>query len=275
MLRKIVVSLLLAAVLCQPAFSLVKAYPGVDNIQIKKGEESDNVILLQFRLQDLGYYNYKITGFFGDFTSEALKSFQQTNNLTADGVAGDKTLDLLYGNDAKRMDVKSIDEPHKSVTTKHKVYGAMVDWSKVDKLWKIGTRCKVVDFDTGITYYMIRCNQSYSVGHADVAPASKADTAKMKSTFGGELNGYRRALVVYIGGQAIAGSLFGEPHGSTGVAGNGLNLASGKLQQVCIHFLNSRNNIHDMIDPAHQYQIKRAAGKPLPASRPALVYPGD
>jgi hypothetical protein len=104
-----------------------------------------------------------------------------------------------------------------------------VDWSKVNKLWKIGMRCKVIDLDTGIVYYMKRCNRSYSVPHADVAPATKADTDKMKQTFGGELNAYRRAVVVIIGGQAIAGSLYGEPHGSTGVPGNGLNKADGTL----------------------------------------------
>ncbi len=274
-LRKITVFVLIAAMLDMACGSTALADPTTDGILIKKGENNDNVILLQLRLRDLGFYNYKVTGFFGDFTSQALMDFQKENNLTADGVAGERTLALMYSNQAKRKDVKPFQPPKTTTTTKKKTYGAMVDWSKINKLWKIGMRCKVIDLDSGITYYMIRCNRSYSVPHADVAPATKSDFEKMKKTYGGDLNAYRRALVVLIGGQAYAASLYAEPHGSTGVKGNGMNKADGTLQQVCIHFLNSRNNIHNMIDPSHQYQVKRAANKKPGIKPPPLVYPGD
>lgn len=275
LLRKITSFVLVTVMLSMACASMALADSAADGILIKKGENNDNVILLQLRLRDLGFYNYKVTGFFGDFTSQALMDFQKENNLTADGVAGEKTLALMYSNRAKRKDVKPYKPPTTTTNTKKKTYGALVDWSKINKLWKIGMRCKVIDLDSGITYYMIRCNRSYSVPHADVAPATKSDFEKMKKTYGGDLNAYRRALVVIIGGQAYAASLYAEPHGSTGVKGNGMNKADGTLQQVCIHFLNSRNNIHNMIDTAHQYQVKRAAGKKPGIKPPPLVYPGD
>lgn len=270
---RILSALLLAALLTIPAESAL-ADPQTQ-IVIQKGESGDNVILLQLRLQDLGYYNYKITGFFGDFTGSALKDFQNTNGIIADGVAGEKTLNTLYDNLAKRKPIAPFGTVNPPVKVKNVKFGQYVDWSVVNLLWTKKMRCKVVDLDTGIAYYMIRVNQSYSVGHADVAPATKADTNKLKQTFGGELNAYRRALVVIIGGQRIAASIFAQPHGSTGVPGNGLNKADGTLQQVCIHFKNSRNNMHDMIDPAHQYQVKRAANMKPSGPPPGLVYPGD
>lgn len=259
------------------------ALMGTEDILIKKGDEGDNVILLQLRLQDLGFYGYKITGFFGDFTIDALKDFQTGNSISSDGVAGKQTLDLMYSNDAKRKTVKPIDPPKSNNTTNKKPStkkGKDLDWSVVNQMWKKDMNCKVIDYDTGRTYTVKRVNNSYSVGHADVAPTTKAGTDAMRKTFGGSFNGYRRALLVNIGGQWIAASLFGEPHGSTGVPGNGMNQKVGNnpdgiLLQVCIHFKNSWTNGHGMVDPAHQWQIRRAAGKANTGPRPTLVYPGD
>lgn len=256
MFHKAMSALVLAALL--GSLMITPALADNNDIVIKKKENSDNVILLQLRLRDLGYYNYKITGYFGDFTEQSLKDFQKTNNLSTDGVAGSKTLDLLYSNTAKRNPVEPRIKP-KPAPIVRKKYGAMRDWfDYVRYKWKKGMTCTVVDLDTNISYKMVRVGGSL---HADVAPATKADTQKLKKTYGGTWSYDRRAVIVYINGEAIAGSTNGQPHGSTDVKGNGMNLANGKLQQVCIHFLNSRTHIHNMRDPDHQYQVKRAAGK--------------
>jgi peptidoglycan hydrolase-like protein with peptidoglycan-binding domain len=230
------------------------ADPGTDDIVIKKKENSDNVILLQLRLRDLGYYNYKITGYFGDFTEQSLKDFQKTNNLTTDGVASKKTLDLMYSNAAKRNPVEPRVKP-KPVKAKSVKYGNYRDWfDYVNPRWPKYSpeKIKVVDFNTGKVYYVRRVGGHY---HADVEPYSKKDCDILKSTYGGEWSWERRAVIVYIKGEAIAGSINGMPHGYETVKNNGMT------GQVCIHFLNSRTHVHNMRDPDHQYQVKRAAGK--------------
>lgn len=65
-----------------------------------KGED---VRAVQDRLYQLGYLAEKssVTGYFGDLTEEAVKSFQQNNDLTADGKIGAFTFEALYGQDAK------------------------------------------------------------------------------------------------------------------------------------------------------------------------------
>lgn len=258
MLRKIITALLVATLLSGTAIQTALADPNTDDIMIKKTDSNDNVILLQLRLQDLGYYNYKITGYFGDFTEQSLKDFQKTNSITADGKAGKKTLEVMYSNTAKRNPIEPrIKPPPPKIVIKK--YGALRDWfSYVNPRWKKGQKCKVVDLDTNISYIMVRVGGQY---HADVAPATKADNTKFKKTYGGDYSWDRRAVIVYLNGEAIAGSTNGQPHGSTGVPGNGMNLPNGHLQQVCIHFLNSRTHIHNMKDPDHQYQVQRAAGK--------------
>lgn len=273
MFKKFASAFLAFAWLTASVNGAVLADPNTDNIVIKKGESSDNVILLQMRLRDLGYYNYKITGFFGDFTGDALKDFQKTNSIEADGVAGEKTLDALYNNAAKRKPVEPRVKPKPKVTAKVK-YGQFLDWfDKVRYMWKKGEVCTVTDLDTGISYKMKRVGGTY---HADVAPINKTENTKFKKTYtsdGGDYPSWeRRAVVVNIHGTLVAGSTNGYPHGSTGVPGNGMvDYADGSVGQVCIHFKNSRTHVHNMIDPAHQYEVKRAAGMKVSGSKPALA----
>lgn len=66
---------------------------------LEKTSGSD-VDSLQRQLRALGYLN-KATGYYGTETVEAVKKFQQLNDLTVDGKTGEHTLDLIYSPKAK------------------------------------------------------------------------------------------------------------------------------------------------------------------------------
>ncbi len=66
---------------------------------LEKTSGSD-VDSLQRQLRALGYLN-KVTGYYGTETVEAVKKFQQLNDLTVDGKTGEHTLDLIYSPKAK------------------------------------------------------------------------------------------------------------------------------------------------------------------------------
>ena len=59
------------------------------------GTTGDEVIQIQTRLKNWGYYTGKIDGVYGTGTFNAVKYFQRKNGLTADGVVGSKTLKAL------------------------------------------------------------------------------------------------------------------------------------------------------------------------------------
>lgn len=63
---------------------------------LKSGSKGDLVKALQTKLKELGYYTGTVDGDFGSSTAAAVKEFQRRNSLDADGVAGEKTLNLLY-----------------------------------------------------------------------------------------------------------------------------------------------------------------------------------
>lgn len=68
---------------------------------LRNGSRGAEVARLQQRLIDLKYLSGKADGIFGAGTHKAVVDFQKNNGLTADGIAGPKTLALLYSNDAK------------------------------------------------------------------------------------------------------------------------------------------------------------------------------
>ncbi|MED3780906.1 spore cortex-lytic enzyme [Heyndrickxia sporothermodurans] len=61
------------------------------NQVIQKGAVGDDVIELQARLQNIGFYRGKIDGVFGWGTYWALRNFQKDFGLPIDGLAGPKT----------------------------------------------------------------------------------------------------------------------------------------------------------------------------------------
>ncbi|MBQ7455853.1 MAG: peptidoglycan-binding protein, partial [Clostridia bacterium] len=65
------------------------------------GSKGDSVNLLQARLTTLGYFTDTIDGRYGTMTASAVAAFQENNGLTADGIAGPKTLKKVYSNSAK------------------------------------------------------------------------------------------------------------------------------------------------------------------------------
>lgn len=61
----------------------------------KFGSSGEEVKQIQSKLKSCGFYSGSIDGVYGSKTVEAVKAFQRKNGLTADGVAGEKTLSAL------------------------------------------------------------------------------------------------------------------------------------------------------------------------------------
>ncbi len=63
---------------------------------VDKGDSGVDALLVQQRLQELGYYSGKLDGKFGSGSVNALKAFQRKNALKDDGVAGTETKAVLF-----------------------------------------------------------------------------------------------------------------------------------------------------------------------------------
>ena len=87
LLRRLGAALLLLLVVLLPL--------AADAAALKKGSRGDEVVTLQKKLKQWGYYDGAVDGIFGSGTEKAVQYFQRKNGLTADGVVGSKTAAAL------------------------------------------------------------------------------------------------------------------------------------------------------------------------------------
>ena len=66
-----------------------------DAAVLKRGSRGDEVITLQKKLKQWGYYAGAVDGIFGAGTEKAVQYFQQKNGLSVDGIVGTKTAAAL------------------------------------------------------------------------------------------------------------------------------------------------------------------------------------
>jgi peptidoglycan hydrolase-like protein with peptidoglycan-binding domain len=65
---------------------------------LKQGMSGPEVLRVQQRLQELGFFSGTPRGNFGEMTEAAVRAFQETNGLAVDGVVGPSTWGPCLGN---------------------------------------------------------------------------------------------------------------------------------------------------------------------------------
>jgi len=89
------------------AFVFWKDFESLGEIA-RAGDRGGPTVWIQAGLQTLGFYFGDLTGVFDDATEEAVRKFQQENNLLLDGVVGPKTRLVLYAQ-LKRYSMPRLD----------------------------------------------------------------------------------------------------------------------------------------------------------------------
>jgi len=199
----------------------------------RPGNTGSKVKKLQEALKIKGYYNGKIDGVYGSGTTAAVKAFQKRHGLSRDGIAGKVTIRTLFGEAA--ADDKAI----KTESLK---------WFGNENTIPRGATVTIKDVYTGKTFQAVRWSGS---NHMDTEPATKEDTATMKSIYGGSWSWKRRPILVKYNGHVYAASMNGMPHG-TSTRNNGFD------GHFCVHFTGSKTHETNRVDTDHQSCVKTA-----------------
>ncbi|WP_188208244.1 S-layer homology domain-containing protein [Alkalibacillus aidingensis] len=123
-------------------------------------------------------------------------------------------------------------------------------WTEAQYLYSIGKTATVTDFQTGKTFKMKR---TVGANHADVEPLTARDTEIIREIWGG-FSWTERAVIVEVDGRKIAASMSAMPHDVQYITDNNFP------GHTDIHFKNSTRHKDGAISPAHQSQIRIAAG---------------
>lgn len=107
--------------LCVILYLILAKLPMVYAIS-QYGSSGDEVKQIQTKLRDWGYYKGNVDGVYGSQTYEAVKAFQSSNGLTADGIAGSQTLAALGINSGSNSGGSSSNNSDLNLLS-HLVYG--------------------------------------------------------------------------------------------------------------------------------------------------------
>ena len=135
-----------------------------------------------------------------------------------------------------------------TVSWKSKV--VKLDWFKTGKnVLKRGEYGYIYDITTGIR---MRIKRMGGTNHADVEPATAADTVKLKKIAGGKFSWTCHAVILQANGKYVACSINTLPHGSQTIKNNNYD------GQFCLHMVNSLTHGSKKINVNHQACIKKA-----------------
>jgi len=231
---------ILLVLLLLPVFGVSAGDEGKLMLQGDKGEE---VVRIQTRLFDLGYYTYKPTGSFRTVTKTAVVSYQAASGLMSDGSVGQETLTALFSRSAKRVDF------HAAIPLTFTAQGAIsekgnpIPWNVVRPKLTEGEMYRVRNAATGEEMKLV-----YESGenHADMkAPIRQTEyqyTRAMLNKWLGETNSFYKCAVLFeLDGQWIAASM----------QWNGEN-------RICIYFKGSLSHVLNLPDIEHNANIQKA-----------------
>lgn len=197
------------------------------SLTLQKDSSGDEVLKLQNMLTKLGYYSGNKTGNFGSKTEEAVIAYQKSKGLTADGIAGKRTLSAINA-DYNGTPISSSSNGGKvdiSTAANNVIYENFYSWRRN---YENGEYCTVYDFKTGLSWKLRIMTKD---AHMDAEPATAEDTAIMLRAFGNEKTWTAKAVwVTFSDGKTYIGSTHDVPHSPQHLTNNNFN------GHLCVHF---------------------------------------
>lgn len=219
---------------------------GGDYATIRYGDQGNRVKILQNALISAGYLSGKADGIFGKNTLNAVKAFQKSKKLTADGLAGTKTLSALEngGGSTSVSTPKPTAVPKPTATPKPGSAGDINDRISPPKASKLqllhwfndvkpslsnGQSLLIYEPSSGLNWTLRILSRGR---HCDAEPLTAKDTRTMLKAFGNVNTWSQKAVYVKLpDGRWTIGSTHDMPHQSGGIKNNDFD------GHLCVHFL--------------------------------------
>ena len=194
-------------------------------------KNSEEVKQLQTNLAKLGFYSGNKTGNFGDLTRDAVIAYQKSKGLTADGVAGKKTLAAISADLNKGSSSSSSSGSSSSSSSSLAQKASTVNFANYStwgRRYENGELCTVYDYKTGYSWTLRIMSKDK---HMDAEPYTAQDTAIMNKAFGNEQTWTPKPVwVTFSDGKTYLGTTHNVPHTPYHIRTNNFD------GHLCVHF---------------------------------------
>ena len=176
---------------------------------LKPGSKGEEVMRLQGRLHDLGYFAGEIDGTYNDMTMSAVREFQSVNGLAQTGLFDEFTYSFLYSSGAKAKPSNDFIEANAKIVEVKNLQGRLYHLGyytgEVDGIYDESTTSAVREFQrvNGLSETGIFDEKTSEVFYSGSArPKSNDDSAEDSPSYLGVIDHYeevevRRAVEVY------------------------------------------------------------------------------
>lgn len=233
--------------------------PSTGYTTLRSGSTGSEVTKLQNRLVALGY-TLSVNGTYDRETKSAVLSFQVSNNLDSDGVAGALTQAALYASSAKGPSESTqtgtgvtLTEGQGQTTGPKKSEVQLLHWfNEIKPSIRSGKYITIFDPATNLGWRL----RLYSLGrHADSEPATATDTAIMFRAFGNQNTWTPKPVYVQLpDGRWTLATMHNVPHLSGSIKDNDFD------GHLCVHFLRDMSEC-EQNDPKYGVQHQNAIRK--------------
>ena len=208
-----------------------------------QGDQGEEIVRVQTRLFDLGYYTYKPTGSFRTVTRSAVMSYQAASGLMNDGSVGQETLSALFSKAAVRVPFHA--EIPLSFTAQGPIAqrGNTTSWSVVREQLVPDESYSIRNAATGEDVTLVFDGGE---NHAEFSLPTRLNeqrtaVAMLTGWLGSANSFYKCAVLLELDGRFIAASL----------QWNGADHA-------CLYLKDSLSHVRNLPDVEHEANIKKA-----------------
>ena len=212
---------------------------------MQQGDKGEEVVRVQTRLFDLGYYTYKPTGSFQTVTRSSVVSYQVSCGLMSDGSVGSETMLSLFSRGAKRPDF------HAEIPLSFTAQGAITQ--KGEPISWNTLRGKLTESETyrvrnAATLEDVTLEFISGENHADMQIPFRtfaeynAAVSTLAKWLGSTNSFYKCAVLFELNGQWIAASMQWDCE-----------------NRICLYFKGSRSHVLGLPDAEHESNIKKAS----------------
>ena len=208
---------------------------------MQQGAKGEEVVRVQTRLFDLGFYTYKPTGSYQTVTKNAVMAYQAASGIMNDGTIGSETMRTLFSRGAKRVDF------HAEIPLSFTAQGAITQkgnampWDELKGKLTEGAAYTVRNAATGEDAKLVFVSgENHAECTLPAAGERQRSETMLKAWLGASNSFYKCAILLELDGQWIAASMQwdGEAH-------------------ICLYVTGSRSHVQNLPDAEHDANVKK------------------